>query len=148
MIKPVDEIPMNPAQKNKGYRDQIRRDLQEAMDNGIRRFEFVGDYKYKYLAQYVREEAERIIRSAFYDLWTKHRAEFGNSKPDFWSVLQKIKYFTVTNIKTEKKDEPRVFCEIEEKALEDVILDAIRQSIRDREAIRRYKEERRGDQMG
>ena len=61
MIKPVDEIPMNPAQKNKGYRDQIRRDLQEAMDNGIRRFEFVGDYKYKYLAQYVREEAERII---------------------------------------------------------------------------------------
>lgn len=136
MIKPVDEIPMNPEQKNKGYRDKIRKDLQEAMDNGIRRFEFVGDYKYKYLAKYVREEAEKIIRSTYYGLQTKHRVEFGNSTPDLWSVRKRIKYFTVTNIKTEKKDEPRVFCEIEEKALEDVILDAIRQSIRDREAMR------------
>ena len=62
MIKPVDEIPKGLSKKHSSYREMIRADIQAALDRGISRFEFVGEYKYRYLAQYAREEADRLMK--------------------------------------------------------------------------------------
>lgn len=128
MIKPVDEIPMSKAKERKSYREQIKTDLMEAITSGIKRFEFVGDYNYKYLAQYVREESDKLMRVTFCDVVKKHRGEFDNMRLGWWSIKPRIKYFTVTSVKTETKDKPRVFCEIMGGNLEEIIYDAIRQA--------------------
>ena len=146
MIRPVDEIPMSIAKKRERYRDQIRSDIHEAMDKGIKKFEFVGDYKYKYLAQYAREEADRIIRNEYIRLVRIHKDELENVYGDYYSVREKIRFITVTSVRGEDKDKPRVFCEIAEKAPEDIIMDAIRQYDRERkeqEKARMEREEKR-----
>ena len=61
-IKPIKEIPMNTKDARESYRARIRADINEALEKRIDKFEFEGDYNYKYLAQYAREEADRIIR--------------------------------------------------------------------------------------
>lgn len=65
-IKSVDEIPETLQQKRESYRAMIRRDINEALDNHITKFEFEGDYNFKYLGQYAREEADRVFRSRFF----------------------------------------------------------------------------------
>lgn len=142
MIKPVDEIPMNIAKKRESYRDQIRSDIHEAMDNGIKKFEFVGDYKFKYLAQYAREEADRIIRNEYIRVVRLHKDELENMYSDYYRVWEKIRFITVTSVRGEDKDKPRVFCEIAEKAPEDIIMDAIRQYDRERRELEKARAER------
>ena len=66
MIKPIDEIPKNVSEQRESYRQMIKNDIQEAMSKGIEKFEFIGNYNFKYLAQYAREEAESIVRSKFF----------------------------------------------------------------------------------
>lgn len=146
MIKAVDEIPMSKAKERKSYRDKIRKDLQEAIDNGIMRFEFVGDYNYKYLAQYVREEADKLMRVTFYDVVKIHRVEFDNIRLDWWSIKPRIKYFTITSIRTEEKDKPRVFCEIVGGKLNEYIYNVIRQADADRAAVKRFRDEQKEDE--
>lgn len=65
-IKVVKEIPQTLQEKRKSYREMIRKDIQEAIDNRIEKWEFEGDYNWKYLANYAREEADRIWRSTVY----------------------------------------------------------------------------------
>ena len=142
MIKPVDEIPMNIAQKRESYRDQIRSDIHEAMDKGIKKFEFVGDYKFKYLAQYAREEADRIIRNEYIRVVRLHKDELENVHCDYYAVREKIRFITVTSVRGEDKEKPRVFCEIAEKAPEDIIMDAIRQYDRERKELEKARAER------
>lgn len=128
MIKPVDEIPQNLAKKRETYREQIRKDIREAMDKRIRKFEFVGDYKYKYLAQYVREEADRIIRDLYVRTIQEHPEELEDVRTDYYKVREKIRFIiTVTAVRGEDKDRPRVFCEIAEGNPEDIIMNAIRE---------------------
>lgn len=70
MIEPVEEIPLTLKEKRESSRAMIRADIQNAIDSGIRKFEFVGDgYNYKYLANYAREEAQIITRKKLRDLW-------------------------------------------------------------------------------
>ena len=142
MIKPVDEIPMNIAKKRESYRDQIRSDIREAMDKGIKKFEFVGDYKFKYLAQYAREEADRIIRNEYIRVVRLHKDELENMHSDYYALREKIRFIAVTNVRGEDKDKPRVFCEIAEKAPEDIIMDAIRQYDRERRELEKNRAER------
>ena len=142
MIKPIDEIPQNTTQKRESYREKIRADIREAMDKGIRKFEFVGDYKYKYLAQYAREEADRIIRNEYIRVVRLHKDELENIYGDYYSVREKIRFITVTSVRGEDKDKPRVFCEIAEKAPEDIIMDAIRQYDRERKELEKARAER------
>lgn len=142
MIKPVDEIPMNIAQKRKSYRDQIRSDIREAMDKGIKKFEFIGDYNFKYLAQYAREEADRIISKEYIRVAREHKDELENMHRDYYSIREKLRFITVTSVKGEDKDKPRVFCEIAEKAPEDIIMDAIRQHDRERKELEKARAER------
>ena len=65
-IKLVDEIPQTLAEKRQSYRDRIRQDICYAITNRISMFEFDGDYNYKYLANYAREEAGHIFSSRIY----------------------------------------------------------------------------------
>ncbi|MBR4581793.1 MAG: hypothetical protein IKO32_11225 [Lachnospiraceae bacterium] len=81
-IKAVSEIPMTLQEKRQSYREMIRKDIQEAIDNHIERFEFEGDYNWKYLAQYAREEADIIWRkTVYYDTAKKVRAELLKDRP-------------------------------------------------------------------
>ena len=81
-IKPVNEIPMTLQEKSQSYREMIRKDIQEAIDNHIERFEFEGDYNWKYLAQYAREEADIIWRkTVYYDTAEKVRTELLKDRP-------------------------------------------------------------------
>ena len=116
MIKPIDEIPMNTAQKRESYRDKIRADIREALDKGISKFEFVGDFNFKYLAQYAREEADRMFRKAFRDLTLLHYPEWKERYQQQYIFLNEWEFRRYNNIKiTAVKDEQqgkRVFCEI------------------------------------
>ena len=62
MIKEIDKIPATLQEKRQSYREMIRRDIEYAYKNRIQTFEFEGDYNYKYLAQYAREEADYFVR--------------------------------------------------------------------------------------
>lgn len=117
MIKPVDEIPQSLASKRKSYREQIRNDIQEALDKGIRKFEFVGDFNFKYLHQYAREEADRIWRKMFLDITLPHYPEWKEKyKQEYiflneWN-LRSYNPIKISSVKSEKPGEKRVFCEI------------------------------------
>lgn len=65
-IKLVDEIPLTVAEQRESYRERIRQDICYAITNRISTFEFDGDYNYKYLANYAREEASHIFIRMIY----------------------------------------------------------------------------------
>lgn len=65
-IKPIDEIPLTLQEKRESYRERIRQDICYALTNRIPMFEFEGDYNYKYLANYAREEAQHIFSRRIY----------------------------------------------------------------------------------
>lgn len=65
-IKLVDEIPLTVAEQREAYRERIRQDICYAITNRISMFEFDGDYNYKYLANYAREEASHIFSRMIY----------------------------------------------------------------------------------
>lgn len=116
MIKPIEEIPKNTAQQRESYRDKIRADITEAMKKGIGKFEFVGDYNFKYLAQYAREEADRMFRKRFRDLVLPHYPEWKErfqQKYIFLSEWDFRRYnpVKISYIKDEKQGK-RVFCEV------------------------------------
>lgn len=60
-IKEVEVIPATPKNGRQAYREMIRDDIKEAIDKRITKFELIGDYNYKYLNQYAREEGERYF---------------------------------------------------------------------------------------
>lgn len=142
MIKPVEEIPQSMAQKRESYRDRIRGDIREALEKGIHKFEFIGDYKYKYLAQYAREEADRIIRKEYIKTVQKHKEELKDVFCDFYGIRRDITYIKITAVRGEKKDEPRVFCEIREENPEEIILKAILENDKLRKEVQKAREER------
>ena len=142
MIKQIEEIPKSHAEKCKSYRQLIRDDIQEALDKNISKFEFIGDYNFKYLAQYAREEADRIIRKEYIRVVQKHKAELEDIFCDFYGIRKDITYIKVTAVRGEKKDEPRVFCEIREENPEEIILKAIKENDKLRKEARKNREER------
>lgn len=124
MIKAIDEIPMNTAQKRKSYRDRIRSDITEAMEKGIGKFEFVGDYNFKYLANYAREEADRMFRRRFNDLVLPHYPEWKERYQQKYILLSEWEFRRYNPVKIscikDDKQGKRVFCEIaplDEKAI-------------------------------
>lgn len=116
MIKPIDEIPKNTAAQRESYRDRIRADITEAMEKGIGKFEFVGDYNFKYLAQYAREEADRMFSKRFGDLVLPHYPEWKERYQQKYIFLSEWEFrrynpVKISCIKDEKQGK-RVFCEI------------------------------------
>ena len=110
MIKPVDEIPMNMKEKRMKYRERIREDLREALRLGVSKFEFVGDYNFKTLAQTASEEA-RHLTSVMVRNWFKDHPEY-DTRDFSWSDIAKMDLIKIHSIKGETPDTRRVFCEI------------------------------------
>lgn len=140
MIRPLDEIPQTPKTHWKTYRQKIREDIQEALDKGISKFEFVGDeYNYKTLGQTVREEADRMNRTMVMDAMRKARDEDILEGIPTYSVYELKAVFPlhISTIKGEKEKERRVFCEI------DTIDDFKERVIGEYMAISKAKQERR-----
>lgn len=120
MIKPVDTIPESPTQAWKTNRQKIRDDIQEAIDKGIAAFEFVGDYNFKYLGQYAREEAGRMNRTMFSQFIRNHREQYKDHYIGYYDVMKNNDYpIKITTIKGEAKDTRRVFCSLQMDGLEE-----------------------------
>ena len=128
MIKPVDEIPGTNGRTTK--RAEIKADILEAIEKGISKFEFEGDYNWTYLGQYAREEAKNIIRDMYFDLMRKLKAENMTDQErhgkgfyvwwtDYWKLNRHGEYIKVTTTKGESRR--RVFCEIHLEDLEPAI---------------------------
>lgn len=142
MIKPIDEIPMNVPDKRRSYREMIRNDILEAMDKRILKFEFIGDYNYKYLAQYAGEEAEKIVRKMFFE-WCKAHPEYKQKDKwftlNYWKLNREKGIIKVSSIKGETPDKRRVFCNIApdiEKRMDDFV----KKEIEDHEKRNRRKD--------
>lgn len=138
MIQPIDEIPQNVQQSRKSYREDIRRDIREAIDRGISKFEFVGDYKYKYLAQYAREEARRIL----FDIARERFRGFRGDEEIYLSSidLKTEKYIRISSVKGETPDKTRVFCRIDLSGLDEELLELVKKKV---ETNKAYLERRR-----
>ena len=63
-IKPIEALP--PERESVTRRNMLREDIMSAISQRITAFEFEGDYNYKYLAQYAREQAEYIFKKEVY----------------------------------------------------------------------------------
>lgn len=146
MIKPVDEIPQTLQEKRKSYREMIRRDIQEAIDSGVKKFEFVGDeYEYKYLAKYAREEADNLTDIALRPLLQEAAQENGWNYLKPWRIRRSGRYIKITSHKA--ADRMHVFCEIRPDALAEIVADAVKQEA---EGRKRYEEsqKRRAEREG
>lgn len=115
-IKEVKEIPKNDTVT---LRQSLMLDIQEAMEKGINKFEFVGNYNYKYLQQYAQECADRIIRNMVLIKYRELREckLTDAEKAGHLCVGPKMpseyrpKFIRVTSVKGE--EHRRVFCEID-----------------------------------
>lgn len=140
MIKPVDAIPENPMQKWKSNRQRITDDIQEAIDKGIPMFEFVGDYNFKYLSQYAREQANKLNRQYVDNVVRKNRERWADRYINAWDY-EKLYPIQVSSIKGEKDGERRVFCVIALDGFEEKLIAAIDANLKakDEEHERRRK---------
>ena len=116
MIKPINEIPQGVADKRKSYREMIRTDIQTAIDQRIEKFEFDGDYNWKYLAQYAREEADMIWRRKWTEIMRAAKAEHGFRYAGIPNYRDKSKYIKITTCKMQ--DRIHVYCQIDYDAPE------------------------------
>lgn len=150
-IKELDDIPETLSEKRQTYRRMIRKDIQEAIDKQIECFEFDGDYNYKYLAQYAREEARALFHSQYYIPAAKKvkplisqkynkKYVFGRSE---WEYAERF-----IKIKSRKcKDRVHVYASIDFEfidSFEEILyedMDKKQQEILERESVRNGKGE-------
>ena len=127
-IKPIDEIPLNTLDKRKSQRENIRMDILEAIEKGVSKFEFDGDYNWKYLAQYAREEADQIWRKKYHDLIFEAKRDYNiRSISTFPSYDLKGKYIRIRSAKM--PDRIHVYCVIDFEAPERITKPIIEQAI-------------------
>lgn len=142
MIKPIDEIPKNLSEQRKSYREQIRSDIQEAIDKGIYRFEFVGDYNFKTLAGVAREEA-RTVAWKIVIQWSKDNPQYKERYkfwlPGSWQVNREMELIKVSSIKGETPEKRRVFCEIKQD-IDSIIRAYAEKQIKEHEEKRKNNE--------
>lgn len=135
MIKPVDEIPKSIAEQRESYRKMIRDDINQAIEQGITKFEFEGAYNYKYLAQYAREEANHVLGGVLRKKGKIYDSEGDRIYPRYYdAAFRRHPYIKISSVKGEERK--RVFCEIIPENL-DI---AIEEVVKEREAqIQRRK---------
>lgn len=138
MIRPVDKLPDGRWAGSKGYRMRIRADIQEAMDKGIARFEFVGDYNYRTLGNTAREEADKMN----YRLVQPHLRNSKYYRQISVYELKRIFPIAIITTKSETPGERRVYCEIEGlNDLRDNVLQRCENIMKIREDRKRMVEE-------
>lgn len=118
MIKQVDEIPKNQNEKRRSYRQQITDDIKEAIESGITKFEFDGDYNWKYLAQYAKEQADHVLELILRKKWAETHRNTGYPH-HYDRHIRDIKYIKIHNIK--QPDRNHVYCEIIPDALDEMM---------------------------
>lgn len=128
-IKPIDEIPLNTLDKRKSQRENIRMDILEAIEKGVSKFEFDGDYNWKYLAQYAREEADQIWRKKYHEITVEARQKYGlermlSTYPDYKYKGEYIRIHT-----NKMADRIHVYCVIDFEAPERITKPIIEQAI-------------------
>ena len=142
MIKPVDEIPKNRNDQRRGYRDRIRADIQEAIDKGIYKFEFVGDYNFKTLAQTAGEEARcvawRILRN-WSDDHPEYKERYKFWLPTSWQIKNELDLIRVSSVKGETPEKRRVFCEIKQD-MDSIIRECAEKAIEEHEKKEKNKD--------
>ena len=131
MIKQIDEIPLNVMDKRKSYREMIRNDIQEAIEQRIDKFEFEGDYNWKYLAQYAREEADQIWRSAWFDIMRRAKDEHGLRNVGAPDYRNKGEYIRISSVRM--PDRIHVYCQIDFEAPERICRPLIEKLVREKE---------------
>ena len=142
MIKAIDDIPQNEVQKRETYRKKIRDDLQEALDKGIYKFEFVGDYNFKTLQNTAREEADKMVKNLSF-LWWREHPEYKEQlkwNPFSWSDNNKYKLIVISSVKGETPEKRRVFCEIKKD------MEIVFEKIVEKEIERRSKLDKKEEQ--
>ena len=153
VIREVSEIPKSTAEKRKNYRTMIRNDIQEAIEKGIDRFEFVGDYNFKCLAQYAREEARRVTDKMILEAWRPLKEQFAKENGIQYcgypysprcQLDPETMHIRIISVKSENPKQPfRVFCEINPDAIGKIIERHMDELI-EREQNRRKREREKG----
>lgn len=92
MIKKVDTIP-GQGGEHTSQKLMINKDIRSAIEKRIERFEFVGDYNFKYLAQYARDEAERVFTSIFSKCRTEVQQKLREEFKVAWALVPTIHYY-------------------------------------------------------
>lgn len=143
-IKQIDELPKEA--KNVSQRELIRADIHEAFDKNIRKFEFIDDrYNYKYLAQYVKEEADWIfdikVSKRLKELQSAGIVEKNHYYIRHYSVRNYPPYISIT--KSKQEDRIHVYCEIFPERLDDIILKAVDEHKRNMENRKALEEQRK-----
>lgn len=137
MIREVEKIP--DVQLPPSIKGSIRKDLQEAVDNHIEHFEFVGYDGKKHLAQYAREVAERFTMDYFRPLLKEVAEKNG------WNHLGlPLDYKRNHFIKIEKRGD-KVYCTINYSCVSKIVNKAEKFEIKciDEQAIKQKKKARR-----
>ena len=140
MIIPLTEMPMTQKDKQKCYREMIRNDIQEAIDRHIEMFEFDGDYNWKYLAGYAKEEADIIWRRTFRRIVDDAREKHGLGwifGPDHGV---KGEYIKIRSAK--KADRIHVYCQIDFDAPDRICGQVIEEAMKKKEEQDRKLEEK------
>ena len=133
MIQPIEEIPNTPVGKRVSYRDMIRRDLKEAIESGIRKFEFVGDgYNYKYLANYAREEARMITHRTLRSMWAEERERARAAGDYIYPDEFRCRSYIVIHSRRES-DRIHVYCEINPEYLKEYAEAELKRALADLE---------------
>ncbi len=146
MIKEVEEI--NAASENvvpgRSYRDEIDRDIKNAWEKNIPRFELVDDaYNYKYLAKYAKEEVERIVKQfpQVQDAIKRAKTIYGMEKTSvYFHGSDASRIIEVFNQKG--KDRNHVFCEIHKENIWPVVEGIFKNLKEVRERAEKRKAER------
>lgn len=138
-IRPLDEIPQSLAGKRQSYREMIRADIQTAIDQGITKFEFEGDYNWKYLAQYAREEADNIWRKRWLKIIQEANAKHDLHCSTLPPYTEKGKYIKITSVKM--GDRIHVYGQIYPLALERICGEVIEGALKEKEkAVKKMHE--------
>ena len=107
MIKQIENIPMTVSDKRRSARESLRADIAEAIKNRIPKFEFEGDYNYKYLNQYAREESDNVFRKMYFyeakEVREKAKEELGNDYVQINPWEYSGRYFKATSHKGEDR---------------------------------------------
>ena len=119
MIEPVSEIPLTNVDRRISYREMIRNDIKEAYEKRIPKFELIGEYNYKYLNNYAREEGEKYFRGQIMlPVARKATEEISKKYPleKHMSVYTPSGYDVVRNVlkvrKVKQEDRIHVYVEI------------------------------------
>lgn len=142
-IQAIDEIPMNQSERRESYRRMIRDDIEYAFQSGITKFEFVGNYNFKYLASYAREEAQNWLRPK---MKLEISAEFKRRGiPPVYLHVWKAETDRMIRIHVKKcEDRIHVYCELfpEKISFRELAIQMIDEELKKRDNYEKLKTER------